>query len=123
MPVALIVEDHEDQALVFERAANLAGFTVTSIDNGRLASEYLKDNVPDLIVLEPDLSDSCGTQILTQIASDPRLDNIRVILATADAIIAESTAEMADVVLLKPVSFHQMTCMCMKVRHIDKRRI
>jgi hypothetical protein len=49
-----------------------------------------------------------GTEILNGIRSDPRLAGTRVIVATADPRLAEVLHEQADLVLLKPIGFHQL---------------
>jgi CheY-like chemotaxis protein len=121
MPVALIVEDHEDQALVFESAVTLAGFETTQINNGRKASEFLMTNVPDVVILDLHLPDMTGDEILKQIRADERLSATKVILATADGALANRVEDQADLVLLKPVSFDQMKSLSKKVLKMNKR--
>jgi CheY-like chemotaxis protein len=50
-----------------------------------------------------------GETLLRQIRADPRLAETRVLLATADALRAEMYRPEVDLVLLKPISFSQLS--------------
>lgn len=45
---------------------------------------------------------------MRQIREDKQLSNTRVIIVTADPQLANTVSEMADLVLIKPVSFTQL---------------
>lgn len=107
-PLALIIEDDEDQNLVFTIALDQAGYKTESITNGRVAQQRLNEIVPRTVVLDLHIPEVEGMTILSQIRSDQRLADVRVILATADAALANSLQAQADLVLLKPISFTQM---------------
>jgi len=57
-----------------------------------------------------------GKQILGQIQADERFAQTRVIIATADALIAEDLRDDTDLVLLKPVSVTQLRDMASRLR-------
>lgn len=107
-PKALIVEDNEDQNLVFTTAVQQAGFDTESILDGGMARQRLTEVVPDIIVLDLHMPGVSGKELLTQIRQDARLSQTRVILATADAALANDLESKADLILLKPVSFSQL---------------
>jgi len=108
-PLAMVIEDNADQNLVFTMALNKAGYSTESIHNGTEAQKRLKEVVPHLIILDLHMPDIDGNIILAQIRTDPRLSKVNVILATADAIFGETLQSQAELVLLKPVSFSQLT--------------
>lgn len=108
-PLALIIEDHEDQNFIFTTALKQAGFSTESILEGATAQKRLTEVVPKLIVLDLHIPEIHGEEILRQIRGDHRLDNTRVILATADASLAENLQAQVDFVMLKPVSFTQLS--------------
>ena len=108
-PIALVIEDNADQNLVFTMALNKAGFSTESIHNGIDAQQRLKQVVPQIVILDLHLPDIDGNVILAQIRSDRRLAKVSVILATADAAFADALRPQADLVLLKPVSFSQLS--------------
>lgn len=107
-PLALIIEDTDDQNLIYTKALELAGYETESILDGEMAQKRLKEVIPEMIILDLQLPGVNGGTLLRQIRSDPRLTNARVMLATADAAMAASLQPQADLVLLKPVSFTQL---------------
>jgi CheY-like chemotaxis protein len=108
-PIAMVIEDNADQNLVFTMALNKAGFHTESIHNGQEAQKRLKQVVPHVVILDLHLPDIDGNVVLAQIRSDERLAKVNVILATADAVFAEALQSQAELVLLKPVSFSQLS--------------
>jgi CheY-like chemotaxis protein len=106
---AMVVEDNADQNLVFTMALNKAGFSTESFYNGRDAQTRLREIAPHVIILDLHLPDIDGNVILAQIRSEPRLAKVNVVLATADAVFAEALQSQAELVLLKPVSFSQLS--------------
>jgi CheY-like chemotaxis protein len=108
-PFALIIEDNQDQNLVFTTALNQAGFETESILEGSTAQVRLAEVVPNVVVLDLHIPGVDGETLLRQIRSDKRLAGVRVILATADASLAKDLQSQADLVLLKPVSFFQLS--------------
>ncbi len=105
---ALIVEDDPDLATIFSEAVKAAGFSTEVIRRGDLALERLHDIEPQVIVLDLHLPHVSGSDILEFVRGDERLAKTRVIIATADARMAELLHEQADLVLLKPISFIQL---------------
>jgi len=108
-PIGLVIEDNPDQNLVFTMALNKAGFSTESIYNGTDAQRRLKEIVPQIIILDLHMPDVDGNIILAQIRSDKRLSRVNVVLATADAVFADALQAEAELVLLKPVSFSQLS--------------
>ena len=107
-PLALIIEDNEDQNLTFTTALEQAGYQAESIFDGDIALQRLKQIVPDLVVLDLHLPNTNGSIILRQIRTDPRLTATRVVMATADNAFASGLEFQTEVVLLKPISFSQL---------------
>jgi CheY-like chemotaxis protein len=108
-PLAMVIEDNPDQNLVFTMALNKAGYTTESIHTGTDAQKRLKEAVPQIIILDLHMPDVDGNVILSQIRKDERLSKVNVILATADAAFADALESQVELVLLKPVSFAQLT--------------
>ena len=108
-PLALIIEDNRDQNLIFTAALDQAGFATESILEGSSAQARLQEIIPSVIVLDLHIPGVHGEILLRQIRSDQRLADVRVILATADAALAGDLQSQVDLVLLKPVSFSQLS--------------
>ncbi len=108
-PLALIIEDNEDQNLVFTTALNQAGYTTESIRDGVTAMERLSKVVPAMVILDLHVPGVNGGLILRKIRNDPRTQKAHVIIVSADAEFASGLQAQVDLVLLKPVSFSQLT--------------
>jgi len=107
-PLALVVEDSEDVALVFHTAMEKAGYETETINDGAVALQRLAEIVPDLVILDLHLPGASGEQILKYIRSDSRLKHNKVIVATADSSWAEQLASASTISMLKPISFTQL---------------
>lgn len=108
---ALIIEDEEDLATIFSEALKAGGFKTEIIYDGLVAQQRLAEVFPDVVVLDLNLPHVDGNQLLNQIRDDERLEKTRVLVATADAGMADMLDREADLVLLKPISFIQLRMM------------
>lgn len=104
-PLALIIEDDEDLSFIFAEALRTAGFEAEIIRDGQTAMERLAQSHPAVVVLDLHLPSVAGTDILKRIRDTEHLSGVRVVVATADARLAEQTDRQADFVLIKPISF------------------
>lgn len=108
-PLAIVIEDHENTATIFAAALNTAEYEVEVINDGASALERLSEVTPSLVVLDLHLPNVSGEKILHQIRADERLKKLPVILATADPLLAEILSSEANLVLIKPISFDQLS--------------
>ncbi len=113
---AFVIEDDNDLATIFSEAMRAAGFEPEIIQTGEGALIRLGAAEPNVVVLDMHLPDIAGLNILTRIRDDPRLTSTRVIVATADARLAEMLEAQADLVLVKPVSFTQLRDLARRMR-------
>lgn len=107
-PLAVIVEDDAKLADIFSSAVRAAGFVTVVAENGRTALTLLQSQTPALIVLDLHLPDISGSEVLGYIQGAAHLQSASVMLATADAWLAESLRGDVDFVLMKPISFTQL---------------
>ena len=119
-PLALIIEDHQDQNLVFTEALRQAGYKPESIMDGNVAQKRLNEVVPFIVILDLNLPNIQGKSLLSQIRNDERLSDIIVILATADSRQAEELSSQADIVLLKPISYAQLSILASRFKEFKK---
>ena len=115
-PSALIIEDDPKLAVIFAGALQMADFEVEVVQDGQTALARLAAVVPAVVVLDLHLPGASGVDILAHIRADERLEETKVILATADAIRAEQLRNKADLVLLKPISIHQLSTLARRFR-------
>ena len=107
-PLAFIIEDDEDLAIIFAKALQAAHFDTEVIHAGDAAIARLAAATPALVVLDLHLPNVSGMGILKQIRSTPRLARTKVIVATADPVMGDSLRDQVDLALIKPISFGQL---------------
>lgn len=107
-PFVLIVEDDAHLANIFALTLRSIGLETKNIADGRLALDYLADHTPDLVLLDLNLPHASGLDILHYIRNTRQLDDLPVILATADDRMGETLRSEVDLLLLKPVSPEQL---------------
>lgn len=108
--LALIIEDDEDLANIFAEALRGVGFTVEHVTDGKVAQDRLRNGQPPfLILLDMHIPHVSGGDLLTNIIKkEEHLARTMVIITTADARMGETYGELADFVLIKPISFVQL---------------
>ena len=107
-PLALIIEDDPDLSEIFSISLRGGGFDTEMIRDGQLAVDRLAGEPPTIIVLDLHLPHVEGATILNKIRADERFAKTAVIVASADAQVADSLRGKADLILLKPVSVDQL---------------
>ncbi len=107
-PLSLIIEDDLDLSVIFSEALNAAGFEAEIIRNGQQGLDRLKTSRPNVVILDMHLPQVSGDKILEYIRSDSQLSMTNVVVVTADALMAEQVRDLADFVLIKPISFGQL---------------
>ncbi|MCL4302352.1 MAG: response regulator [Anaerolineae bacterium] len=118
-PMALIIEDDPKLAFIFAQALRSADFETETLPDGRTARDRLAEITPAVVVLDLHLPYLSGRELLYHIRADQRFVETRVILATADSVLAESLQEEADLVLLKPISPIQLRDLAKRLRPLD----
>lgn len=115
-PLALILEDEVALANIFETCLKKAGFETRQADDGGIAAKLLDEIDPHLFILDLHVPIFSGEEILERIKANPKFNNARIILATADARLAEQLRSKVDFVLDKPVSSRQLILLATRLR-------
>lgn len=118
-PFALIIENDVKLATIFAEALQVAEFETKIIQDGRIALACLAEDQPIIVVLDLHLPHALGGDILQLIRSEARLAQTRVIVTTADPLMAVSLQAEADLVLIKPISFSQLRDLAVRLRPLD----
>jgi two-component system, OmpR family, phosphate regulon response regulator PhoB len=114
-PLAFIIEDDPQLSQIFQLSLEKE-FEVQPIINGDEALVRLAMETPRVIVLDLNLPNVSGVEILGYIRAEERLRNVSVILCTADDRLAAPLENKADLVLLKPVSPVQLREMASRLK-------
>lgn len=116
-PLALIIEDEEMLATIFQQALVMADYETEVLRDGSAAQTRLAaEPVPSVITLDLHLPGVSGEDLLDQISADSRFAHTRVIIATADARMGEYLDRKADLVLIKPIRFSQLRDLAARLR-------
>lgn len=81
----LIVEDNELNMKLFRDLLEIHGYQTLEARTGPEALNALKDNRPDLILMDIQLPEVSGLEVTKEIKSSPKLADIPVIAVTAFA--------------------------------------
>jgi DNA-binding response OmpR family regulator len=115
-PLAYVVEDDPAISDLFAIALREAGFRAVEIGDGALALQKMKEERPDLVLLDLRLPSIPGIVVLQEMRKDERLKDVRVIVASADATQTTFLREQADLVLVKPVGYNQLRELATRLR-------
>ncbi len=79
----LVVDDNKVNRLLLGRRLEQQGHTVAFAENGRQALEILRAQPFDLVLLDIEMPELDGYQVLEQLTADTRLRNIPVIMTSS----------------------------------------
>lgn len=79
----LVVDDNKVNRLLLTRSLELQGHSVASAENGRVALEMLRREGFDLLLLDMEMPEMDGFQVLEQMLNDRQLRDIPVIVTSS----------------------------------------
>jgi len=83
LPQVLVVEDDPSMRELLVRLLARMDIRADEAQNGREAIEYVRAQIPDLVLLDLMMPEMDGFQFLTWLRADPELTNIPVVVITA----------------------------------------
>lgn len=102
----LVADDAEGQRLVLEMLLSVDGYEVVKVEDGREALEYLKDNTPDLAILDVKMPNLGGLEVCHRMKRIERLKDVPVLVLTAmrdEETMTHARMAHADAVIFKPL--------------------
>lgn len=118
LPLAYVIEDDKNLSTAFAEAVLAASYKTVVIRNGLEAMARLKEQIPATIILDLHIPGINGLDLLNYLRSDARFNSVKVIVTTADDRKAIELHELADLILIKPVGFHQLRDMAMRMNPV-----
>jgi CheY-like chemotaxis protein len=107
----LIVDDNEDNVRIVSTILLARGFEVRIARDGKAALESIRQQTPDLVLLDVMMPGLDGMQVLDHIKGDPRSAAIPVIMVTAktqDDDLLDGYRYGADYYVTKPFTSRQL---------------
>jgi CheY-like chemotaxis protein len=100
----LVVDDEPDIIRLVSRIMEARGHLVITAKNGKQALAMVRDDPPDLIILDLDLPQMKGLEVCERIKSDPATGHVPVIMMT-EAYVSLADAKRAASVGAKEYIF------------------
>lgn len=107
----LIVDDDATMANLLSTVLEFEGFQVRKALSGEEAFRALKEELPDLVLLDIMMPEMDGFEVLARLRNDPRTEKLPVIMLTArteDRDIFEGWRWGADEYVTKPFDPHEL---------------
>lgn len=103
MTTVFLAEDDQTMVTLLQTLLKLEGFETVSLDlsGGNLLSK-LKEDVPELLLLDVNLPGENGLDVIRAMRTDEAFENTRVIMASGMSVKRECLESGADDFLLKP---------------------
>lgn len=106
-PRLLVVDDSDDLRVVFCRLLSRAGYQVVSARTGEECLRIVREQHPDLVLLDVVLPDMSGIEVCKRIKSDERTSGALVLSISGTRTSATNTAQSldggADAYITKPI--------------------
>lgn len=108
---ALVVDDDPSLGSLFASVLQSVGITTQTLTDGTQTLTKMAERVPDLVTLDLQMPRTSGVDILRAIRADDRFVHTKVMVITASSQTSYNPdiQEMADLVLLKPVTYEQVS--------------
>ncbi len=106
MKTILIAEDNPASREFLIELLSAQGHTVTAVENGEQALAHLKQQLPDLLLLDIQMPGLDGYAVLRRLRGDPRTARVRVVACTAYAMSGDEEKALAagfDGYITKPI--------------------
>jgi len=115
-PIALLIEDDQDIATLFRHVLDIAGYYTEILSDGKDAMKRLSSIRPDIVLLDLQLPNLSGADILKHMREDESMKSIPVVVVTAFADLAENLPIEPDLVLTKPVNIKDLSNLINRIR-------
>jgi len=80
----LVVDDCRDICGAVVRVLTAMRYAALGVTGGREAIDYLRDERPDLMLLDCNMPDVDGVEVLRHVRGDPRLAEMPVVMLSGD---------------------------------------
>lgn len=80
---ALVVDDDPDIRDIIMMVLDMEGYMVTGLDNGQEVVQFVRQQHPDIVLLDVMLGDADGRDICRALKTDPATEAIPVLIVSA----------------------------------------
>lgn len=106
MASIFVVEDNRMLRTMYVAGLVGFGYTVAEADTVQEAKDYLNDNQPDAILLDMQLPDGTGEDVIRYVRQHLQWADVHIVVATGTEVDVDQLLAMgANAVLQKPIEF------------------
>jgi CheY-like chemotaxis protein len=120
--LVLIVDDEEDLAAAVEVLLKRRGFRTYKVHDGKSGLHAALELLPDLVLLDYEMPELDGLQVLQQLRAEPATHDVPVLLSSA-ARVSLADIQKADGFLAKPFPeplLHEMVDRVLRARQVRR---
>lgn len=114
-PIAMLIEDDRDIAALFRHVLDISGFRTEIVMDGKDAITRLSSVQPDIVLLDLQLPNLSGVDILKQMRQVEAMNSIPVVVVTAFAYLADNLPVEPELILTKPVDINELTSLIKRI--------
>lgn len=107
----LLVEDDRASRNLIRAIFRYRGFRIVEAESIKEARDYLRRDMPSIILLDIRLKDGSGLDLVTELRANPVFNNLPIVAITAQALRGDREAILAsgvDHYFSKPIDTHQL---------------
>jgi CheY-like chemotaxis protein len=105
----LIADDSSELVEVLAEIFNSVGYEVSTVIDGQAAIDSIKKNLPDIILLDVNMPQVSGFEVLRFLRRQAGGEQTRAILFTGDSSAKNAPdSRLADKFLSKPIDMHDL---------------
>ena len=102
-PLILVVDDDAPIIALMRSVLHEFGFEARTATSGSAAIEAARAEHPDLVLLDKNMPQMSGTEVIRALRSESGLENVPILLLTGDAVTPHELAELgANGTIQKP---------------------
>jgi CheY-like chemotaxis protein len=102
MPKIMLAEDDPTMVTLLETLLGMEGYQVVSLDMDDDVFESVRRDLPDVLLLDVNLPNANGLDVLDQVRSDDETKDLKVVMASGLNLEYECLQHGANGFLLKP---------------------
>lgn len=120
---ALVVDDDPVLGTLFVGVLKSVGLDTEMLNDGTQTLTRMGERVPDLLTLDLQMPNTSGVDILRAVRADERFAKTRVMVITGSSQTSynQEIQDLADLVLLKPVTFEQVSNFATRLLHLSRK--
>lgn len=107
----LIADDEQNIVISLEFLMKREGFDVSIAQDGEEAINKIREEMPDLVLLDVMMPKRNGFEVCQEVKADPSLQSVKVLMLTAkgrDTEVSKGLALGADAYMTKPFSTKEL---------------